>query len=56
MLAWIIVGVVVTVAVITFYALGRKGDVSASMSLLRIFEFKLDTKERRAPSSDEPRG
>jgi hypothetical protein len=52
--AWIVVGLAVVVAILIFYALRRKGDVLASMSLWRILEFKLDAKERRGPSADEP--
>ena len=51
MLAWM--GLVVVVAVKLFYALRRKGDVAASMSLLKILEFKLDAKEKRTPSSND---
>jgi len=40
--------VVIAVAVIA-YALWHKGDVSASMSLCKILEFKLDAKEKRDP-------
>jgi hypothetical protein len=53
-LAWIIVGcVIVTVAVIV-YALWGKGDVTASMSIGKILDFKLDAKEKRGPSSESP--
>src|SRR6202140_5743920 len=38
-------GFVAIVAMIIFYALRRKGDVSASMSVLKILEFKLDAKD-----------
>jgi hypothetical protein len=51
MLAWM--GLVVRVAVIIFYALRRKGDEPASMSLLKILEFKLDAKEKTTPSSND---
>lgn len=44
-MAWI-AGLILVVAVIA-YALWRKGDVSASMSLWKILEFKLDAKEKR---------
>jgi hypothetical protein len=51
---WIIAGVVILTAAIIFYALRGKGDVSASMSLWRLLEFKLDAKEKRSPSSKDP--
>jgi hypothetical protein len=51
-LAWIIgCGGVVMVAAVIVYALRGKGDVTASMSLWRILEFKLDAKEKREPPS-----
>jgi hypothetical protein len=50
---WLISVVVIAVSVIA-YALGRKGDVSASMSICRILEFKLDAKEKRKPDSQVP--
>ena len=36
----------VIVAVILWYALSSKGDVSASMSIFKILEFKLEAKEK----------
>jgi hypothetical protein len=50
-LAWIIVGLVLAAA-IPAYTLREKGEVSASMSVWKIFEFKLDAKEEREHSKD----
>jgi hypothetical protein len=36
-------------------ALWWKGDVSASMSLWKIFEFKIDAKEKREPPTEGAR-
>jgi hypothetical protein len=43
----------VLVTVILIYALREKGAVSTSLSILKILEFKLDVKEKRAPPSEE---
>ena len=48
-------GIVLLAAGLIFYALRRKGDVSASMSIGRILAFKLDAKEKRVRSSKDPR-
>jgi hypothetical protein len=50
----IIICVVLVLAVLV-YALREKGDVSTSMSIWRILEFKLDAKEKRGKSSETPR-
>ena len=43
----ITIAAVFVVATIVLCALWREGDVSASLSIWRIFEFKLDAKEKR---------
>ena len=50
----IYLGVIVTLGVIICYALRAKGDASASMSVFKILEFKLDAKEKSAIPSKDP--
>jgi hypothetical protein len=47
---WIVI--VAVIASVILYALVRKGDVSASMSLGKLLEFKLDAKEKRGPEAN----
>ena len=48
-------GIVLMAACIILYALYQKGDVSASMSLWKIVDLKIDAKEKRPLSSMDPR-
>jgi hypothetical protein len=49
-----LIGLVFAAAILV-YALREKGDVSASMSIGNILDFKLDAKEKRGKSSEAPR-
>jgi hypothetical protein len=50
--AAITIATIILVAIIVLCAPWRKGDISASLSIWRIFEFKLDAKEKRQPDAN----
>ena len=46
-MGWIIGGLVLAAVLIVAYTVREKGEVSVWMPLCKIFEFKLDAKEKR---------
>jgi hypothetical protein len=51
--ARMILGIAVLFAAIVLFTLWRKDDVSVSMSVSKILEFKLDAKEKSAATSKD---